>query len=103
MLAKSNGTRAPFVVDVQRAERDDGHYDKSGIFMAQSYLRYQEEKFNARFDANCYIHILDKIDSYDIARGRYPGLSDDETMLKVLGQIRQRTLVVRVPSSKSSR
>ncbi|RKL22273.1 hypothetical protein BFJ68_g1524 [Fusarium oxysporum] len=42
-----NGTRAPFAVDVQRAERNDGHYDNSGIFLAQSYLRYQGEKFNA--------------------------------------------------------
>ena len=27
------------------------------IFSAQSYLRYQGEKFTAWFDANCYIHI----------------------------------------------
>ncbi|KAG4260334.1 homoserine O-acetyltransferase [Fusarium proliferatum] len=98
MLSKVNGTRVPFAVDVHCAARDNGHYDKSGIFLAQSYLRYQGEKFNARFDANCYLHILDKIDSHDIARGRYPGLSDDEALLKVLGQIRQRTLVVGVPT-----
>ncbi|KAK2129349.1 Alpha/Beta hydrolase protein [Fusarium oxysporum II5] len=93
-----NGTRAPFAVDVQRAERDDGHYDNSGIFLAQSYLRYQGEKFNARFDANCYLHILDKIDSHDIARVRYPSLSDDEAILKVLSQIRKPTLIVGVPT-----
>ncbi|CCT68259.1 probable homoserine O-acetyltransferase [Fusarium fujikuroi] len=98
MLSKVNGTRVPFAVDVHCAARDNGHYDKSGIFLAQSYLRYQGEKFNARFDANCYLHILDKIDSHDIARSRYPGLSDDEALLKVLGQIRQRTLVVGVPT-----
>ncbi|RKK79825.1 hypothetical protein BFJ69_g4642 [Fusarium oxysporum] len=93
-----NGTRAPFAVDVQRAERDDGHYDNSGIFLAQSYLRYQGEKFNARFDANCYLHILDKIDSHDTARVRYPSLSDDEAILKVLSQIRKPTLIVGVPT-----
>ncbi|KAK2680799.1 Alpha/beta hydrolase fold-1 [Fusarium oxysporum f. sp. vasinfectum] len=93
-----NGTRAPFAVDVQRAERDDGHYDNSGIFLAQSYLRYQGEKFNARFDANCYLHILDKIDSHDIARVRYPSLSDDEAILSDLSQIRKPTLVVGVPT-----
>jgi homoserine O-acetyltransferase/O-succinyltransferase len=98
MLSKVNGIRPPFAVDVQCAKRDDGHYDKSGIFLAQSYLRYQGEKFNARFDANCYLHILDKIDSHDIARGRYQSLSDDEAILKVLSQIRQRTLVVGVPT-----
>ncbi|KAF4994487.1 hypothetical protein FGRMN_5757 [Fusarium graminum] len=98
MLPKANGTRPPFATDVQRAKRDDGHYDKSGIFLAQSYLRYQGEKFNARFDANCYLHTLDKIDSHDIARDRYLNLSDDEAMRKVLGQIQQRTLVVGVPT-----
>ncbi|KAM0559774.1 hypothetical protein ACHAPJ_004298 [Fusarium lateritium] len=98
MLPKTNGTRPPFAVDVQRAKRDDGHYDKSGIFLAQSYLRYQGEKFNTRFDANCYLHILDKIDSHDIARDRYPSLSDDEAIHRVLGQIQQPTLVVGVPT-----
>ncbi|EXK88837.1 hypothetical protein FOQG_08120 [Fusarium oxysporum f. sp. raphani 54005] len=93
-----NGTRAPFAVDVQRAERNDGHYDNSGIFLAQSYLRYQGEKFNSRFDANCYLHILDKIDSHDIARVRYPSLSDDEAILNDLSQIRKPTLVVGVPT-----
>ncbi|KAJ0140851.1 hypothetical protein HZ326_16271 [Fusarium oxysporum f. sp. albedinis] len=64
-----NGTRAPFAVDVQRAERNDGHYDNSGIFLAQSYLRYQGEN-----------------------------LSDDEAILKVLSQIRKPALVVGVPT-----
>ncbi|KAJ7083607.1 homoserine O-acetyltransferase [Mycena belliarum] len=40
------------------------------IFTAQSYLRYQGDKFIARFDANCYIHITRKMDTHDLARGR---------------------------------
>ena len=40
------------------------------IFSAQSYLRYQGDKFVARFDANCYIHLTRKLDTHDIARGR---------------------------------
>ncbi|KAG8882461.1 homoserine O- acetyltransferase [Tulasnella sp. 331] len=40
------------------------------IFTAQSYLRYQGDKFTSRFDANCYIHITRKLDTHDIARGR---------------------------------
>ncbi|KAG5337173.1 hypothetical protein C0989_010405 [Termitomyces sp. Mn162] len=40
------------------------------IFSAQSYLRYQGQKFLARFDANCFIHITHKMDTHDIARGR---------------------------------
>lgn len=41
------------------------------IFSAQSYLRYQGDKFVRRFDANCYIHLTRKMDSHDVARSRY--------------------------------
>lgn len=40
------------------------------IFSAQSYLRYQGDKFVKRFDANSYIHLTRKMDSHDVARGR---------------------------------
>ncbi|KAG6896256.1 hypothetical protein C0992_009464 [Termitomyces sp. T32_za158] len=40
------------------------------VFCAQSYLRYQGQKFLARFDANCFIHITHKMDTHDISRGR---------------------------------
>ncbi|SNX85905.1 related to MET2 - homoserine O-acetyltransferase [Melanopsichium pennsylvanicum] len=41
------------------------------IFSAQSYLRYQGDKFVKRFDANCYIHLTRKMDSHDVARNRW--------------------------------
>ncbi|KAK0522111.1 homoserine O- acetyltransferase [Tilletia horrida] len=41
------------------------------VFSAQSYLRYQGDKFVKRFDANCYIHLTRKMDSHDVARGRH--------------------------------
>jgi homoserine O-acetyltransferase/O-succinyltransferase len=37
-------------------------------FSAQSYLRYQGEKFVKRFDSNCYIAITRKLDTHDISR-----------------------------------
>jgi homoserine O-acetyltransferase len=40
------------------------------VFSAQSYLRYQGDKFVKRFDANCYIHLTRKMDTHDVARGR---------------------------------
>lgn len=36
-------------------------------FAAQSYLQYQAEKFVSRFDANCYIHLANKMDSHNVA------------------------------------
>ena len=80
------------------ARRDGHHRDDSGIFLAQGYIRYQGDKFNRCFDANCYIHILDKIDTHDVSRGRYPQLSDAEAMRKVLGQIQQQALVIGISS-----
>ncbi|KAF8992941.1 homoserine O-acetyltransferase [Cyathus striatus] len=40
---------------------------KPPIFSTQSYLRYQGDRFTARFDANCYIHITRKLDTHNIA------------------------------------
>ena len=42
------------------------------VYSAQSYLRYQGDKFTSRFDANCYISITRKMDSHDVWRGRHP-------------------------------
>lgn len=96
LLSKSEGPYQSPIAGEQRGTHDDGHHDKSGIFLAQSYLRYQGDKFNARFDANCYLHLLDKVDSHDITRGLYSNLSDSDAMREALGQIQQRTLVVGV-------
>lgn len=51
---------------------------RPAVFSAQGYLRYQGDKFTARFDANCYIHITRKMDTHDVARGRF---SDEPTAL----------------------
>jgi homoserine O-acetyltransferase len=57
------------------------------VFSAQSYLEYQGAKFCARFDANCYVTIIRKMDSHDIARNR-------GDYAAVLGNIKQPALVL---------
>lgn len=74
-------------------------------FSAQSYLRYQGEKFIGRFDANCYIAITRKLDTHDISRARpsalpstehYPTAS--EQVASALAQIAQPTLILGIQS-----
>ncbi|KAJ7171050.1 homoserine O-acetyltransferase [Mycena filopes] len=62
--------RAPSVSSVG-SEPSPAPTPRPPIFSAQSYLRYQGDKFIARFDANCYIHLTRKMDTHDIARGRW--------------------------------
>lgn len=61
-------------------------------FSAQSYLRYQGEKFVKRFDPNCYIAITRKLDTHDVSRHRAP------TITAALSQIQQPTLVLGIES-----
>jgi len=69
------------------------------IFSAQSYLRYQGDKFTSRFDANCYVHITRKLDSHDVARGRSSEGDDTEAALaEVLGTIPPGALVISIDS-----
>lgn len=68
---------------------------KPTLFSAQSYLRYQGDKFTSRYDANCYIHITRKLDTHDVARGRQlPGENDDTALARVLSTLPPRALVI---------
>jgi homoserine O-acetyltransferase len=73
-------------------------------FSAQSYLRYQADKFIKRFDANCYIAITRKLDTHDVSRYRYPEGTNPETLDPVLALqyalslIEQPTLVLGIRS-----
>ncbi|CAG8498691.1 10832_t:CDS:2 [Funneliformis mosseae] len=72
---------------------DNEHSTKSvpNVFSAQSYLRYQGEKFVKRFDANCYINLTRKMDAHDVAKDR----GDLE---KVLSSIQQPALIIGIES-----
>ncbi|GAB5586912.1 L-homoserine-O-acetyltransferase [Umbelopsis nana] len=61
------------------------------VFSAQSYLRYQGDKFINRFDANCYIALTRKMDTHDLGRER--GVYEE-----ILGSIKQNALVIGIES-----
>jgi homoserine O-acetyltransferase len=63
----------------------------SDEFKVGSYLKYQGEKINDRFDANCYVRLTEAMNGHDVARGR-------GSYAEVLGKITQRALVVSVSS-----
>ncbi|EEP79460.1 homoserine O-acetyltransferase [Uncinocarpus reesii 1704] len=66
-------------------------------FSAQSYLRYQGQKFVKRFDSNCYIAITRKLDTHDVSRHRVDPASP--TPVKdALAQIQQPSLVIGIES-----
>lgn len=66
-------------------------------FSAQSYLRYQGEKFVKRFDSNCYIAMTRKLDTHDVSRHRVPPDTADP-VAAALCQIKQPALVLGIES-----
>ncbi|PMD54118.1 homoserine o-acetyltransferas-like protein [Hyaloscypha bicolor E] len=69
----------------------------STYFSAQSYLRYQGQKFVKRFDGNCYIAITRKLDTHDVSR--YRASPDSENPIAdALAQIEQPTLILGIES-----
>ncbi|GJJ13938.1 hypothetical protein Clacol_008195 [Clathrus columnatus] len=69
------------------------------LFSAQGYLRYQGDKFIARFDANCYIHITRKMDTHDVSRDRVHTISGNKMTLKEALELEpERTLVIGIQS-----
>ena len=71
-----------------RFGRDTGD---DGQFEVQSYLRYQGEKINRRFDANSYVTLTHAMHSHDLSRGR-------GNYAAVLRSVGQPALVVSVSS-----
>ncbi|KAJ1915334.1 homoserine O- acetyltransferase [Tieghemiomyces parasiticus] len=87
-------TRNSFQSRFGRRTMADKVDDRTGdqVYSAQSYLRYQGDKFIKRFDANCYVAITRKMDAHDISHGR-PG-----EFVDVLRSITQPALVIGIES-----
>jgi len=71
-----------------------GNGKANHYFSAQTYLRYQGDKFVKRFDANCYIAITRKLDTHDVSRGRV----ENYDIHAALRLIEQPTLVIGIES-----
>lgn len=78
---------APVPVVNRKTNKSTNHY-----FSAQSYLRYQGNKFVSRYDANCYIAITRKLDTHDVSRDRTSTVKD------ALAQIEQPAIVLGIES-----
>ena len=65
-LASARKQALPSYRSAQSFERRFGHDSRA----YRSYLNYQGDKFVKRFDANCYLSLLDMMDGHDIGRGR---------------------------------
>ena len=75
----------------QSFEQRFGRADNGEVFAVQSYLRYQGDKINQRFDANTYMTLTQAMHSHDLARGR-------GEYAQVLATLTQATLLVSVSS-----
>ncbi|KAI1103796.1 homoserine O-acetyltransferase [Jackrogersella minutella] len=80
----------------ERAERKSWTARRDPSFSAQGYLHYQGQKFIQRFDANCYLHITNKMDSHDVALGRAQAEDDEGALRSVLAGVPPGALVVSV-------
>ncbi|KAI2472043.1 homoserine O-acetyltransferase [Annulohypoxylon bovei var. microspora] len=87
------------VNSMDRAERKSWTARRDPSFSAQGYLHYQGQKFIQRFDANCYLHITNKMDAHDVTLGRtqiIDGDHDDSALREVFSVVPPGSLVVSV-------
>lgn len=91
-----SGTKT-FTVSPNTDNNADGKKRLPTYFSAQSYLRYQGEKFVKRYDANCYIAITRKLDTHDVSRQRASATSEDPVQ-EALSQVKQPALVLGIES-----
>lgn len=70
VAAHNDGHRLQSQTELGKTTNPKSPTQSSCTFSAQSYLRYQGNKFVNRFDANCYIHLTRKMDTHDVDYGR---------------------------------
>lgn len=87
-------------IEASKGSQTPTNRTRSPVFSAQSYLRYQGDKFIRRFDANCYINLTNKMDTHDLTRDRVVrGEGTDgveEAFTEVLKAVPPKALVVSV-------
>lgn len=97
-VASSPASGSPTMAKTRRGRRDPS-------FSAQGYLHYQGQKFVQRFDANCYLHLTEKMDRHDIMVGRVEEAAEesdvaapgnDGALRKLLARVAPGALVVSV-------
>lgn len=89
------------LVNLQQQNVQNGKINKEKpqtYFTAQSYLRYQGNKFVNRFDANCYISITRKLDTHDITRGKIDEELIEDPLPGFLGTLDQPHLIIGIES-----
>lgn len=97
-VTSSPASGSPTMAKTRRGRRDPS-------FSAQGYLHYQGQKFVQRFDANCYLHLTEKMDRHDIMVGRVEEAAEesnvaapgnDGALRKLLARVAPGALVVSV-------
>lgn len=78
----------------RRVEFRGNRYDWQGRFSIESYLAYQGEKLERRFDANSYLYLLRAMDLHNIGRGHSP----DDSWEEALKRVQARVLLVGINS-----
>lgn len=82
-----------------RTSFSNGSDKPQTYFTAQSYLRYQGDKFVGRFDANCYISITRKLDTHDITRGMVdPDSVEEDPLPDYLRTLKLPHLIIGITS-----
>ncbi|KAI2630699.1 homoserine O-acetyltransferase [Hypoxylon sp. NC1633] len=91
----------PAATGKERSDRKSWTAKRDPSFSAQGYLHYQGQKFIQRFDANCYLHITNKMDAHDVTVGRShtdegDTAAADSALREVLSVVPSGALVVSV-------